>query len=74
MGNISGVVKPIAVFDDRFLLSQVAQNPKLRKPGDVPDFPERRIDGRQAWADHLLVVEINDEIERTPAKFPDDLD
>jgi hypothetical protein len=52
----------------------VAQNPKLRKPGDVPDFPERRIDGRQAWAEHLLVVEINDEIERTPAKFPHDRD
>ena len=53
-----------------FCFLQVAENPKLRKPGDVTDFPERRIDGRQTWADHLLVVEINDEIERTRREIP----
>ena len=44
VGNIRGVVKLIAVFEDRLLFPQMAQYPKLLKPGHVTDFPKRRID------------------------------
>src|SRR5687767_7975337 len=47
VGDIAGVVESIAVFAERFLFSQVTQHPKLRKPGDVSDFPKRWVDGRE---------------------------
>ena len=74
MGNIGGIVKLVPVFDDRRLFSELAQYPVFCKPGDVADFPKRRIDDGEARADQLLVVEISDEIESAGAKFAHDWD
>ena len=48
------------MLQDRSLTAQVAQRPKFLEPGDMADLPERRIDDRQARADHLAIVEIAD--------------
>jgi hypothetical protein len=68
VGNFGGIVEPIAVRQERFFTAQVAQRPKLLSPSDMADFPERRIDDRQARADHLLVVEIGHESQQARAE------
>ena len=47
----------------------MAQRPELLCPRDVADFPERRINDRQARPDHLPVVEIGDQGEGARAKL-----
>jgi hypothetical protein len=72
VGNIGRIVKLVPVFDDRLLFSELVQYPVFCKPGDVADFPKRRIDDGEARANQLLIVEINDEIEGAGAKFAHD--
>src|SRR5262245_28815431 len=69
MGDVSRIVQPIAVFEQRFFLTQVAQSPKFLSPGDVTDFPQRRIDDRDARTNHLAFVEVGDESQCASAEF-----
>ena len=74
MGNIGGIIKLVAVFDDWLLFSQVPQYPVFCKPGDVADFPKRRIDDGKARADQLVLIEIDNEIQGAGAEFAHDWD
>ena len=72
--DIGGIVHRVSALEQRSLLAQVATDPELLKPGHVPDLPERRVDDREARADHLLVVKIRDQRECPAAALSQELD
>jgi len=47
-----------------------AQAPVLHEPADVTDFPEHRIDAREARHTPLIVVEVIDQCPRILARLP----
>ena len=47
-----------------------AQTPVLHEPADVTDFPEHRIDAREARHTPLIVVEVIDQRPRILARLP----
>jgi len=52
----------------------MTQHPKFLKPGDVADFPKRRIDGGESRSDELIAFEIAHQIQGARTKLARQLD
>src|SRR4051812_36395219 len=71
MGNRRRVVECVSVRIDRSLFANVPQYPFLLEPGDVPDFPEQRVDVCQSRTDQLVVREIRNQLAGPLPGIPD---
>jgi hypothetical protein len=69
--NLHRVVELVCVVQDPGGLEGVVRDapqvPLLLEPGEVPDLPQRRVHDAQLRPDHLLVVQVLDELQRALA-------
>ena len=58
MSDLGRIVERIPITSNGILLVQVAKRPPLLKPGQMTNFPEKRIDDAHSGTHELLIGEI----------------
>ena len=61
----------IGVRSQGFHAANVTEHPLFLKPRDVADLPDERIDGGELGTRDLIVIQVDDEIHRSPAGVQD---
>src|SRR5438093_13105572 len=69
MRDFGRIEQRIRVSVQRWLAQRLSKHPPLLEVGYVADLPERWIDDAELGAEHLRVVEIGDELDRSPARI-----
>jgi hypothetical protein len=47
----------------------VSEEPVLLEPRDVSNLPAKRINDRETWSDHLLVIQVLDQLKSALTSF-----